>query len=82
MELGNSLEDGTTLGQYSEALNKVGINIKSVNGEVKSMDTILNEMGSKWDSINKGQQIALAQTVAGVRQYTQLIALMDNWDTF
>jgi hypothetical protein len=22
----------------------------------------------------------LAQTVAGVRQYTQLIALMENWD--
>jgi hypothetical protein len=22
----------------------------------------------------------LAQTVAGVRQYTQLIALMDNWN--
>jgi hypothetical protein len=24
----------------------------------------------------------LAQTVAGVRQYTQLVALMDNWDSF
>jgi hypothetical protein len=24
--------------------------------------------------------MALAQTVAGVRQYTQFIALMDNWD--
>jgi len=26
--------------------------------------------------------MALAQTVGGVRQYTQLIALMDNWGTF
>jgi hypothetical protein len=26
--------------------------------------------------------MALAQTVAGVRQYTQLISLMDNYDTF
>jgi hypothetical protein len=24
----------------------------------------------------------VAQTVAGVRQYTQLIALMDNWSYF
>jgi hypothetical protein len=23
----------------------------------------------------------LAQTVAGVRQYTQLVALMENWDS-
>ena len=26
--------------------------------------------------------MALAQTVAGVRQYTQLMALMNNWDYF
>jgi TP901 family phage tail tape measure protein len=44
------------------------------------MDNILNEMGDKWDTLNKAQQTALAQTVAGVRQYNQLIALMDNWD--
>jgi hypothetical protein len=26
--------------------------------------------------------MALAQTVAGVRQYTQLMTLMENWDDF
>jgi uncharacterized protein YukE len=26
--------------------------------------------------------MALAQTVAGVRQYTQLVTLMNNWDQF
>jgi hypothetical protein len=26
--------------------------------------------------------MALAQTVAGVRQYTQLIAFLDNYDSF
>jgi hypothetical protein len=44
------------------------------------MDSILEEMGAKWQTLDKSQQTALAQTVAGVRQYTQLIALMDNWD--
>jgi TP901 family phage tail tape measure protein len=44
------------------------------------MDNILNEMGDKWGTLNKAQQTALAQTVAGVRQYNQLISLMDNWD--
>ena len=39
-------------------------------------------MGSKWETLSNDQQIALAQTVAGVRQYTRLIALMDNWDFF
>lgn len=82
LELGETLDDGTTLGQYSQALAAVGINIKDVNGEVKDMNLILDEMGSKWNNLTKDQQIALAQSVAGVRQYTQLIALMDNWSTF
>lgn len=82
LELGKTLDDGTTLGKYSEALEKVGINIKDQNGQLKDMDVILNEMGSKWQTLNKDQQVALAQNVAGVRQYTQLVALMDSWDKF
>ena len=82
LQQGDTLEDGTTLNKYSTALAKVGINIKDVNGEMKSMDTILNEMGAKWGTLAKDQQLALAQTVAGVRQYNQLVALMDNWGTF
>lgn len=80
LNLGETLDDGTTLNKYSKALDAVGVNIKNEAGELKSMDEILDEIGAKWDTIGKDQQIALAQTVAGVRQYTQFIALMDNWD--
>ena len=80
LKLGETLEDGTELNKYSEALNKVGINIFDSAGEMKKMDTILDEMAEKWESLSNAQQVALAQTVAGVRQYTQLIALMDNWN--
>ena len=82
LNLGETLDDGTTLNKYSQALEKVGIDIFDVNGEIKTMDTLLNEMGAKWNTLSNDQQIALAQTVAGVRQYTRLIALMDNWDFF
>lgn len=82
LQLGETLDDGTTLNKYSKALLQVGINIKDSNGELKQMDDILDEMGDKWNTISKDQQIALAETVAGVRQYTQLVALMDNWDFF
>jgi hypothetical protein len=44
------------------------------------MDTILDEMGEKWKTLNNAQQVALAQTVAGTRQYNQLTALMENWE--
>ena len=82
LELGKTLDDGTTLGAYAESLQAVGINIKESNGELKKMDDILNEMGSVWKTLGNDQQAALAQSVAGVRQYTQLMALMENWDYF
>ena len=82
LQLGETLEDGTTLNKYSEALKTVGISIFEQNGELKAMDKILDEMGNKWSQLSKDQQVALAQTVAGVRQYNQLMALMSNWDYF
>ena len=82
LNLGETLDDGTDLNKYSAALDKVGISIKDVNGDVKEMDTILDELGNRWGELAKDEQLAVAQTVAGVRQYTQLIALMDNWDFF
>lgn len=80
--LGETADDGVTLNKYSSALKAVGVDVLDVNGEMKDMDTILNELASKWGTLGKAQQNALAQTVAGVRQYTQLVALMDNWDFF
>ena len=80
LKLGETLEDGVSLNKYSEALQKVGISIFDQTGELKAMDDILDEMGAKWDTLSKAQQTALAQTVAGVRQYTQLVALMENWN--
>lgn len=88
LELGKTLDDGTTLGKYSQALDAVGVSIKNADGGLRAMDDILDDLGEKWNSfdaegnplISDDAKVALAQTVAGVRQYTQLIALMDKWD--
>jgi TP901 family phage tail tape measure protein len=82
LQQGDTLEDGTTLNKYSQALATVGVQIKDTNGNLKGMDEILDDLGSKWGTLAQDQKIALAETVAGVRQWTQLIALMDNWDFF
>ena len=80
LELGKTLDDGVTLGKYSQALDVIGVKILDSSGNVKDMNTILDEMGAKWNTISTAQQVSVAQTVAGVRQYTQLISLMENWD--
>ena len=47
LKLGNTLEDGTTLGKYSATLEKVGIHVKDQNGQLRQMNDILNDMGAK-----------------------------------
>lgn len=79
LSLGDTLDDGTDLNKYSKALMTAGVNIKDVSGNLKDMDTILEELSGRWQLLSRDQQVALAQTVGGVRQYTNLIALMDNW---
>ena len=80
LKLGETLEDGVDLNKYSQALAKIGVSVLDANGQLRDMDSILDDMGAKWGQISKAQQVALAQTVAGTRQYNQLVALMDNWD--
>ena len=77
-------EDGVTtdLNKYSTGLASVGVQIKDANGELKNADTILEEVGAKWKTLDRDQQVALAQTVAGLRQYNQFAALMDNYDYY
>ena len=80
LKLGETLEDGVDLNKYSEALASVGVNILDTSGQLKDMDTILNELGEKWQYFGKETKVALAQTVGGIRQYNQMLALMENWD--
>jgi TP901 family phage tail tape measure protein len=79
LNLGETLDDGTTLTKYSNALQTVGVSIMDANGELKDMDTILNELGKKWSDLSKDEQVALANTVAGTRQYNNFIALMESF---
>ena len=82
LNLGDTLDDGVTLNKYSQALAKVGVNVLDTTGKLKDMDSILDDLGGKWNNLTNAQQVALAQTVGGVRNYTQLITLMDNWQDF
>lgn len=80
LQQGDTLDDGTDLNKYSKGLAKVGVQIKDTEGNLRDMDDILNDIGSTWSTLADDQKVALAQVVAGVRQYSQFMALFDNWD--
>ena len=85
LKIEGSVEDGdmsTTLGQISSSLDAIGIKIYDVNGQVRDTGAILTDLGDRWKDIDDNTRSAIAQSVAGKRQYTQLLALFDNWDKY
>jgi hypothetical protein len=55
LSLGETLEDGTDLNKYSEALATVGVEVKNQYGELKKADVILEETASKWKVLGEDQ---------------------------
>ena len=82
LKVGKTLDDSTTLGTVSSTLAKADIDILKMNGDLRNMGDIVEEIGDKWQTWNTAQKTAIAQAIAGKRQYTQLIALFDNWDMY
>lgn len=82
LKLGETLDDGVTLGQVSSQLDKIGVAILDANGDMRDMGDIIEDLGSKWQTMSRAEQTAIAQVVAGKRQYTQLMALFENWDMY
>lgn len=82
LKLGDTLDDGTDLNKYSKALATAGVQIKDSTGQLKDADIILDELMDKWDSLSKDQQVATAQTVAGVHQYARFMSLMEAKDAY
>lgn len=80
LKLGETLEDGVDFTKYTQAIESVGVQVLNTNGELRDLDNILEDLAEKWQVMNSAQKSALAQTVAGTRQYNQFVALLENWD--
>ena len=82
LKVGKTLEDGMSLGTVSSQLAAVGVNILDTTGELKDMGGVIEELMGKWQGMTSAEKTAIAQAVAGKRQYTQLMALMENQDMY
>ena len=79
LSLGETLEDGVDLNKYSIALQKIGVDVLDANGNLRTMNDILDALGKRWETLTEAQRVATAETVGGVRQYANFMALMNNW---
>ena len=71
-----------SLGNYTELMAEMGFNVLNMNGELREMGEVIEEIGGKWQSMTREQQISLSQTMAGTRQYNNLLSLFDNWEMY
>lgn len=84
LELNGEDEFGVSLGKVSGTLDSVGVKILDINGEIRDMGEVIEEVGNKWNTgaWTNAEKQALAIALAGKRQYNNLLALFDNWDMY
>ena len=79
-DYGETLEDGIDINNVESQLSYVGVALRSVSGELRSTEDVLNDLGSKWDTLSANQQAAVAKALAGTRQQSRLIAMMSDYE--
>ena len=79
-DYGATLEDGIDVNRVAKALDNIGVSLMDANGQFRDLELVLTEVGKKWDTLNKNQQANVAVALAGTRQQSRLIAMMQDFD--
>ena len=84
LKLGKKDNEGVALGDVSSDLKKMGVDIIDAQGNLRDLGGVIEEVGNKWNQgqWNDQEKQALAISLAGKRQYNNLLALFDNWDMY
>lgn len=64
------------------ALKSVGISLKDSQGQFRDFDVVVEELASKWDSLDSVTQRYIATTFAGNRQQSRFLALVGNYERY
>ena len=79
-DYGETLEGDTDVNNVESQLAYVGIALRTTEGELRSTEDVLDELGKKWDTLNSNQQAAIAKALAGTRQQSRLISMMTDYE--
>lgn len=79
-DIGKIEEDGTTFSNVAKALNSIGIAATDSSGQLRTLQDIMNELGPIWNTLDRNHKAYVATVLAGNRQQSRFIALMDNYD--
>lgn len=84
IKLGQFFEQGdavTNINQVEEGLkNLAKIELRDpLTKQIKPLGDVLNELGGKWDTLDKNSQLALANLLGGVHHFNDISTAMGKW---
>ena len=82
LKMGGTDEEGLGLGEVSGTMEAMGIQVLDATGNLREIGDVIEEVAAKWDTWTEAQKTAMAQVMAGKRQYNNLVALFENWDMY
>lgn len=72
-------ETGESLNDMERVLKEVGISMRDLDGQFKSSELVLDELGKKYNEFDTITQRAVATQLGGAYQYEKVIALLSNY---
>lgn len=79
-DYGKTLEDGMNINRVAEALDNIGIALTDETGMMRDLEDVITEIGQAWDTLNTNQQANVAVAMAGTRQQSRFIAMMQDFE--
>ena len=80
IKTGDNTEDDTDVNAVEKALKSVGVQLRDAEGQLRDLGDVLEELGPKWNGLSRNTQAYLGTIIAGTRQQSRFISLMQNWD--
>ena len=78
-DFGATLEDGMGVNTVEKALKLAGVQLRDSSGNFRNMEQVLIELGYAFDGLDRNQQSYIATALAGTRQQSRLLAVMQNF---
>ena len=74
----NTAEAREELNKVDEALDSVGVSLTDTAGQIRPLGQVITDLGKVFGELDRNTQAYLATTIAGTRQQSRFLALMQN----
>lgn len=79
---GDQNETTESLNDIDKVLKKLGISLRASNLEFRDFDDVLDDIATKWETLDSVSKNAIATAMAGTRQRESFLVLMENYDKY